>query len=73
MTRSTNAELSTRSALLAERKAQEDIERKKTLVGKKIGKHKVGKGEVDVQLTDELSESLRALQVSLPGRFLIGP
>lgn len=33
------------------------------LAGQKIGKHVVREGEVDVQLGEELSESLRGLQV----------
>lgn len=37
------------------------------LAGQKLGKHKVPEGGVDVQLGEELSESLRALKVC---RFL---
>ena len=37
---------------------------KKGLGGQKIGKHKVPEGEIDVQLGEELSESLRGLKVS---------
>lgn len=39
------------------------------LVGRKIGKHTVKPAEIDVQLTDELTESFRALQVRavIPG------
>lgn len=33
------------------------------LAGQKLGKHVVREGEVDVQLGEELSESLRGLQV----------
>jgi nucleolar protein 53 len=33
------------------------------LAGQKFGKHVVREGEVDVQLGEELSESLRGLQV----------
>lgn len=33
------------------------------LAGQKVGKHVVREGEVDVQLGEELSESLRGLQV----------
>ena len=36
---------------------------KRGLLGQKLGKHKVRPGEVDVQLGEELSESLRALKV----------
>ena len=35
------------------------------LAGQKLGKHVVREGEVDVQLGEELSESLRGLQVCL--------
>jgi hypothetical protein len=35
------------------------------LAGQKFGKHVVREGEVDVQLGEELSESLRGLQVSM--------
>ncbi|KAG7445321.1 P60-like protein [Guyanagaster necrorhizus] len=35
---------------------------KKGLSGQKLGKHKVAEGEVDVQLGEDLSESLRALK-----------
>jgi len=33
------------------------------LAGQKLGKHKVPEGAVDVQLGEDLSESLRALKV----------
>ncbi len=36
---------------------------KKGLAGERIGKHKVPEGQIDVQLGEELSESLRALKV----------
>lgn len=35
----------------------------KGLAGKKLGKHKVPMGEIDVQLGEDLTESLRALKV----------
>ena len=35
------------------------------LAGQRLGKHKVPEGKVDVQLGEELSESLRALKVNL--------
>ena len=41
---------------------------KQGLAGQKIGKHKVPEGEIDVQLGEELSESLRALKVCAPPR-----
>jgi nucleolar protein 53 len=34
------------------------------LAGQRLGKHKVPEGKVDVQLGEELSESLRALKVN---------
>ena len=39
--------------------------RKQGLVGQKFGKHKVPEGEVEVQLGEDLSESLRGLKVIL--------
>lgn len=36
--------------------------KKRALVGRRVGKHVVKSGEVDVQVTDELSESLRGLK-----------
>jgi nucleolar protein 53 len=36
--------------------------------GEKIGKYKVGKGRVDVQLGEDLAESLRQIKVSQPTR-----
>jgi nucleolar protein 53 len=36
------------------------------LAGQKLGKHVVREGEVDVQLGEELTESLRGLQVRWP-------
>jgi hypothetical protein len=42
-----------------------EARKRKDVVGAKIGKHVVKSGEIDVQLTDELSESLRVLQVRL--------
>jgi nucleolar protein 53 len=39
---------------------------KNGLIGRRLGKHKVPKGEIDVQLGEELSESLRGIKASLP-------
>jgi nucleolar protein 53 len=39
------------------------------LLGQRLGKHKVPEGKVDVQLGEELSESLRALKVRLRRSF----
>jgi nucleolar protein 53 len=53
------------AAQRALRKAAEAKElREKGLVGKKIGKHRVAAGKLDVQTGEELSESLRGLKVS---------
>jgi hypothetical protein len=41
------------------------------LAGQKLGKHVVREGEVDVQLGEELSESLRGLQVCAIQSFLM--
>ncbi|RDX45800.1 P60-like protein [Lentinus brumalis] len=56
---------------------------KKGLAGERIGKHKVPEGQIDVQLGEELSESLRALKpegnlfkdrfISMQQRALIEP
>lgn len=37
--------------------------KKRGLAGQRLGKHKVPEGEVEVQLGEDLSESLRALKV----------
>ena len=48
----------------AERRAKQEARLAQNgLVGQKFGKHVVREGEVDVQLGEELSESLRGLQV----------
>lgn len=48
-------------------KRQEEMQEKlrKGLVGQRLGKHKVQAGRVDVQLGEDLSESLRALKVNV--------
>jgi nucleolar protein 53 len=43
------------------------------LAGQRLGKHVVRKGEVEVQLGEELSESLRGLQVCAPCVFVYSP
>lgn len=63
--RRTNARLtSAREKELAQKQLalQENI-KQHGLAGQKLGKHKVPEGGVDVQLGEELSESLRALKV----------
>ena len=61
--RALDAKINAREALTAHR---QDLEREKLkagLGGQRLGKHKVPEGEVDVQLGEELSESLRELKV----------
>ena len=41
------------------------------LAGQGLGKHKVPEGKVDVQLGEELSESLQAPKVNLPHPFYL--
>ncbi|KAG6860445.1 hypothetical protein C0995_011085 [Termitomyces sp. Mi166 len=62
--RRTNAKLmSAREEELARKRAAELSKLKRHgLTGKKLGKHKVPEGQVDVQLGEDLSESLRALK-----------
>jgi hypothetical protein len=50
---------------LERRLALEEKVRKQGLAGQKLGKHKVPQGEVEVQLGEDLSESLRGLKVIL--------
>ena len=45
------------------REKREALLARSGLAGQKLGKHVVREGEVDVQLGEELSESLRGLQV----------
>ena len=53
-----------RERQLAEQRKQQEEERlKKGLAGQRLGKHVVPEGEIDVQLGEELSESLRGLKV----------
>ena len=54
----------TRAQIAAQRRAKrEALLAQSGLAGQKLGKHVVREGEVDVQLGEELSESLRGLQV----------
>jgi hypothetical protein len=50
---------------LERRLALEEKVRKQGLAGQKLGKHKVPQGEVEVQLGEELSRTLRELKVIL--------
>ncbi|KAF7317792.1 Ribosome biogenesis protein NOP53 [Mycena kentingensis (nom. inval.)] len=78
-----NQTLSTRASTLALRQAALKAKLKSGLAGKKLGKHRVPVGEVDVQLGEDLSESLRGLKpegnlfrdrfTSLQQRALIEP
>ncbi|KAG6916625.1 hypothetical protein DXG01_006121 [Tephrocybe rancida] len=55
--------LSAREKELAQkREAEEEKLKQHGLAGRKLGKHKVPEGPVDVQLGEDLSESLRALK-----------
>jgi nucleolar protein 53 len=55
--------LTAREKARARRQGEVREKLKHGLIGRKLGKHKVQPGEVDVQLGEELSESLRALKV----------
>ncbi|KAJ7132336.1 P60-like protein [Mycena epipterygia] len=81
--RTTNKTLSAREQAHAVRRAALQEKLKLGLAGQKLGKHKVPVEEVDVQLGEDLSESLRALKpegnlfrdrfTSLQQRALIEP
>jgi nucleolar protein 53 len=47
----------------AQRKLQKMEELRKGLAGRKLGGHTVPEGDIDVQLGEDLSESLRGLKV----------
>ncbi|KAK7683841.1 hypothetical protein QCA50_013217 [Cerrena zonata] len=52
-----------REQLVAQQRKLEEEERmKKGLAGQRLGKHVVPEGQIDVQLGEELSESLRGLK-----------
>jgi nucleolar protein 53 len=59
LTHSNDDAVSSRAKILLARKEKERVE---GLAGKRVGKHVVPDKVTDVQLTSELSESLRALQ-----------
>jgi hypothetical protein len=64
--RTANKTLSARAiAQEARRAAVEENLKRRGLVGQKLGRHTVPEGEVDVQLGEDLSESLRGLKASL--------
>jgi hypothetical protein len=52
-----------RAKVLAEREAKLKEKLQSGLAGSKLGRHRVGAGEIDVQLGEDLSESLRGLKV----------
>ncbi|EPQ50756.1 P60-like protein [Gloeophyllum trabeum ATCC 11539] len=78
-----NRSLSLSEKTRAERQRADEEKLRKGLAGQRIGKHKVPEGEVDVQLGEDLSESLRGLKpegnlfrdrfLSLQKRALIEP
>jgi nucleolar protein 53 len=55
--------------ITAERKLEKMEKLRKGLVGQRVGKHKVTEGDIDVQLGEDLSESLRGLKVRHPALF----
>lgn len=55
--------LAEREQAAEERRAKEEARLAQGLAGQRLGKHVVRAGEVDVQLGEDLSESLRGLQV----------
>jgi nucleolar protein 53 len=59
-----------RAKVVAEREAKLKEKLRGGLAGSKLGRHRVGAGEIDVQLGEDLSESLRGLKVS-PSRITI--
>ncbi|EPS96384.1 hypothetical protein FOMPIDRAFT_1130553 [Fomitopsis schrenkii] len=75
--------LMARERLRVQRQAEMQERLKQGLTGQRLGKHKVPEGEVNVQLSEDLSESLRALKpegnlfrdrfVSMQQRALIEP
>ncbi|KAI0772923.1 P60-like protein [Trametes elegans] len=60
--RAISRNLATRERLRAQRQAVLQERLKQGLAGQRIGKHFVPEGEIDVQLGEELSESLRGLK-----------
>jgi nucleolar protein 53 len=64
LSRSHSTSLAARAQSLLEKKlAIQEEQRKRGLVGKKIGKHVVPEAPMDLQLSEDLSESLRGLKV----------
>jgi nucleolar protein 53 len=50
--------------VVAQRKLEKMEQLRKGLAGQRFGKHKVAEGDIDVQLGEDLSDSLRGLKVS---------
>lgn len=67
MVKSTNRALASRETLSAAQKQAAEETKRKEVTGTKIGKHVVKSAEIDVQLTEDLSESLRSIKVCFPG------
>lgn len=67
ITRTVEKRLADEQAALEKRKAQRAEFYKDGLAGKRMGsKYKAEKGEIDVQLSEDLTESLRGLKVCAP-------
>jgi nucleolar protein 53 len=72
--RQSDRDVSSRQKTLLEKKALLQAKIRRGLGGKKLGKHKVPEQEIDVQLGEDLTESLRGLKVTFlfifnPGNF----
>ena len=63
LSKSVDQTLTSRERTIAALKLAKDQSKGNSMAGKKLGKHVVKTGEVDVQLGEELSESLRGLKV----------
>jgi len=64
--RRSSTSMPTAEEIAARRRAAVQAQFKDGLAGKKLGKYIVPEGEVDVQLGEELSETLRGLKVCSP-------
>lgn len=60
------------AALESRRAARAGLLKQRGLIGRKLGKHRIQEGEVDVQLGEELSESFRELKVRFIALFCDG-
>jgi nucleolar protein 53 len=50
--------------VIAQRKLEKMEQLRNGLAGQRFGKHKVAEGDIDVQLGEDLADSLRGLKVS---------